>query len=361
MHGGNLYQIAKQFGINQKDIIDFSANINPLGIPPELKTQILSGLDELIHYPDPECSVLKEDLSGYLNVPKCTILPGNGASEVLYLWLNALRPRNVLLAAPCFSEYARAAALYGANVHYIILEEQDGFKLHVDKLLKAMDEQAGGEADALVLCNPNNPTAALLSHDALKAIIEHAQRRNIKVLIDEAFIELTIGGNSNSIVKWVSRYDNLFVMRALTKILAIPGLRLGYLVGHAAVLHRMKQYQIPWSVNALAQKAGRVIKEADGFLNATQQWLSTEKSRLFDALTEISGFKVFSPQTNFILIKIIKEGMNAESLQHKMLQHGILIRNAGNFYSLTDRFIRVAVKDQVSNNLLVQAFQRIAG
>ncbi len=355
-HGGDLYNTAQKYKVGKERILDFSANINPLGISQQLREMLIAGIDGLVHYPDPQCNLLREKLAFYTGVPKEGIIPGNGASELIYLLMEVLRPRRLLLPAPCFAEYGAAAERYGTEICYYELKEQEGFKLEVNDFLDHMAE----EMDAVLICNPNNPTSVLTNKENLLKIIAYAEKKNIKVILDEAFIELTVGSAENSAVEYLQRYKNLFILRALTKILAIPGLRLGYALGCGSVIKKMWEKKIPWSVNEFACSVGNIFPEGiREYLDATKVWLAEEKERLSCELTKIPELKVFQPDSNFILLKILDSSLTSGSMKEMLISRGILIRDASNFKFLNDRFIRVAIKDRNSNTMLIEALKNI--
>jgi threonine-phosphate decarboxylase len=353
-HGGNIHQIARELHLNPQTLLDFSSNINPLGMPASLKERFIENIDRLSCYPDPEYQTLRENIGEYLDIPDSQIIPGNGASEIIYLLLNTLKPKNLLLYAPTFSEYQKAVRLGKVTVHYYELPEVDGFSPDLTKLAEFIDK-----VDCLCLCNPNNPTSTLLSPAELTELLALAKHKKAALILDESFIELTTPGNSYSMAPWLKSYDNLFIIRSFTKILALPGLRLGYGLGPAPWIEKMAQHKIPWSVNALSCIIGDYLPEIPGFLAKTSQWLAAEAPWLFQELLTIPSLKPFPPQSNFILVKILSSGISAAELRDEMARHGILIRNAANFHSLNGQFFRVAIKDNRSNRRLIAALHAV--
>lgn len=354
MHGGDLYRTSQIYGFKENEILDFSSNINALGLSEQLKELLHARIDGLVNYPDPECNELREELSQYLGVPKSNIITGNGASEMIYLLLDVLKPNKILIPAPCFSEYSRAALIAACDVEYHELKEENGFRLNMNEFIKHMNDFTGAD-DAVLLCNPNNPTSAMISKSELLDLVESAQEKEIKIIIDEAFIELTVGGNKNSMVEYLNQFNNLYIFRALTKILAVPGLRLGYALCSRDVINEMWKKKIPWSVNSLSCSIGKVLNNDVQYFAATEAWLSEEKEWLFRELSGIGKLKVFKPDTNFILLKLLGKESTSDILKHRLIAEGILIRDASNFIYLNEKFIRVAVKDRESNEKLIRA------
>jgi threonine-phosphate decarboxylase len=356
-HGGDIYEVSKDYGINRQSILDFSANINPLGLPDTILKVIENGIKDIVNYPDPECRELRTAISGYLNVPEEGIVVGNGASEVIFLLFEVLKPNKVLIPAPSFAEYERAAEKTGSKVEFFRLLEEQDFKLQVDSLAEAMDR----DVDLVILCNPNNPTSTLTGRDELLKLIEKARNKGVNIVIDEAFIELTAGGNGNSMAEYLKHYENMFIVRAFTKLFAVPGLRLGYGAGSSDIVKKMWREKQPWSVNSFACCTGRLLTDEKDYMKKTHKWLKEEKSRFYNELCKFSCLKAFEPQTNFILLKLVNTELDAAALKEKMIRKGILIRDASNFKFLGREFFRVAIKDRESNNKFIEALSEILG
>lgn len=354
-HGGDIYTAAKKYGIKKADFLDYSANINPLGIPEDIKESLISNINDLVNYPDPECWDLRNEISSYLGIKNDSIIIGNGASEIIFLIFDLLRPKKVLIPAPSFSEYAKATESFGIETEYLELKEAENFRLDVNYLMNHISDQI----DTIILCNPNNPTSVLTSKEDLLCLVKYSKSKGIRVIVDEAFIELTVGAKENSIMSYTKEYDNLFIIRAFTKLFAIPGLRLGYGVGNPEVVKKMWERKMPWSVNSFACGIGSVLSDKTGYMRRTSVWLAEELSWFYNELIQLQEFKVYRPNTNFILIKILKEKLNSGNLKELMASRGILIRDAGNFRFLNDKFIRIAVKDRESNIKFLKIFKEV--
>lgn len=355
VHGGDIHCASKIYGIKKAEFLDYSANINPLGLPEDLRELLISNIDDLMNYPDPECMDLKADISSYLGVESDSIIIGNGASEIIFLLFDVLRPGKVLIPAPSFSEYSHAASSFGIEVEYFELRETEGFKLDIHRLIKHISD----DINVIFLCNPNNPTSVLTSKEDLRYLLNYAKSKGIAVIIDEAFIELTLGANENSMMDDLRKYVNLFIIRAFTKLYAIPGLRLGYGVGNPDLIKKMWERKMPWSVNSFACGIGSVLSDKTGYLNRTALWLEEELKWFYNELMQLDGFKIFKPNTNFVLMKILNEKLNSGKLKDLMAAKGILIRDACNFNFLNDRFVRVAIKDRENNIKFLKTFKEI--
>lgn len=354
-HGGNIYYASRRMGKKREEFLDFSANINPLGIPDRLKELLSEGLEELTAYPDPDCTELREAVSIHTGVPSEQVIIGNGASEIIYLVLETLKPKKVLLPAPCFSEYAAAALRCGAQVVYLELKESESFQLDMGRL----EQELSGGVDCILLCNPNNPTSRLIPGDQLKKLVRSTAFSGIQVIVDEAFIELTQDGGAQSVKELVPAWEHLFVIRAFTKTLAIPGLRLGYGLGGEKLIARMWRNKLPWSVNGLASCVGRFLLEDKSYMRQTIEWLTEEKEWLYRELCRLPHIQAYKPDSSFVLARMTGQEKNAALLAEKLAQNGILIRKAGNFMFLDKSYFRLAVKNHSSNIRLVAELQKI--
>lgn len=354
-HGGNIYKIAKQYNINRDEIIDFSSNINPLGMPASLKEKISAGLDMLQHYPDPDYTDLRESLADYHSLNIENIITGNGATELIYLFTKALKPGKALIVSPTFSEYHIALAGSGSKIDYFQLKEEDDFKIDIE----ALKMRLNNDYDLLIICNPNNPTGTFTETAALLKILEQSAANNIAVMIDESFIEFIENSGERSSIKFGKNFPDLFILRSLTKFYAIPGLRLGYSICfNKELASTMRKKQEPWSVNVLADLAGITLPDDTDYRNKTIEIISEEKEFLYRELKKIGWLKIFKGQANFLLAKILN-GMPAAELRSRLIKNKILIRDASNFKFLDSKFIRLAIRDRESNKLLVKHLNEI--
>jgi threonine-phosphate decarboxylase len=354
-HGGDLHCASKIYGRKKSEFLDYSANINPLGLPEDLRELLKTNIDDILNYPDPDCMDLKAEISQYLHVENDSIIIGNGASEIIFLLFDVLRPEKVLIPAPCFSEYSHAASSFGIEVKYFELKEEESFKLDIKSLVKHISD----DINMVFLCNPNNPTSHLISKEELRYLLDFAKANGVAVVIDEAFIELTLGANTNSMVNDLRNYENLFLIRAFTKLFAIPGLRLGYGVGNPELIKKMWTRKMPWSVNSFACGIGSVLSDKTDYLKRTALWLQEELNWFYNELIQLESFKVFKPSTNFILMKILEEKLDSGKLKGLMAAKGILIRDASNFNFLNERFVRVAIKDRENNIKFLKTIKEI--
>ena len=335
-HGGQVYDSDGQVDFK----LDFSANINPLGLPFSVLQALIENLDGVIHYPDPSASELKKALSERYDVPIKNLVLLNGAAEFFYLYFNVTRPARVLIPVPSFSEYEKAALAAGATVEYFYLREESNFELDVDKIT--------GNFDCVIIGRPNNPTGNIISLDALKKI---SQKFN--VVIDESFIDFLQIESARKLVN-----EKISVVQSLTKIFAIPGLRLGFAVVDEVLARRLNFAKDVWNVNFLAQKAGVAALNDEQYLRDTRAWLEVEKNYFVLKLRELPDVKVFEPTVNFVLIKFSSKEI-ANSVIERLRADKILVRSCANFAGLDERFLRLAIRTRAENNLLITALTKI--
>ena len=379
-HGGNIYKVFREKNI--KEILDYSSNINPYGIPESLKKRITENLEVLERYPDPDYVELREKLANLNNVNLSDIILGNGATEIIFLFMKVINPKKILIVSPTFGEYERAvkateipgdtvslSCSNGDNknvenkkieIEYFELKESDDFKLNIGNLKNELENKY----DLLIICNPNNPTGKFLKLAQTEEILKECNKYDTKLFIDEAFIEFLADGMKESIINTEENKKNLFVTRAFTKFFAIPGLRLGYGMYFGKELEKkISEKKEPWSVNNIAEMAGLTVLDDMEYIEKTLKWIAAEKKYMYEKLNEISGIKVYETEVKFITGKIdeklFSEGLNVKVLGEKMLEQGILIRDASNFKFLDERFFRLAIKDRASNERVIEVMKEI--
>lgn len=378
-HGGNIYKVFREK--NLKEILDYSSNINPYGIPESLKKRITENLEILERYPDPDYVELREKLAHLNKVGMSDIVLGNGATEIIFLFMKVINPKKILIVSPTFGEYERAVKAVGTSrnsidlscsddnknienkkieIEYFELKESDDFKLNIGNLKNQLEKKY----DLLIICNPNNPTGKFLKLAETEEILKECNKYDTKLFIDEAFIEFLADGMKESIINTEENKKNLFVTRAFTKFFAIPGLRLGYGMYFDKELEKkISEKKEPWSVNNIAEMAGLTVLDDTEYIEKTLKWIVEEKIYMYEKLNEISGIKSYETEVNFITGKIdeklFSEGLNVKVLREKMLEQGILIRDASNFKFLDERFFRLAIKDRESNKRVIEVLREI--
>jgi len=339
MHGGNIIAHSKKYKIEIDKIIDFSANINPLGFPYHIKELIIKNIEFIKNYPDLEAIDLKKAISKYIGVESKNIIVANGSCELIYLLSRLLPTHIVQIPSPTFTEYERA---FKNRVRIL-----DNFSLSMDKVINNLEG-----IQAVFLCNPNNPTGRVWQKEDIIRLA-----KQVMVIVDEAFMDFA--ENKESVAKEAATSDNLFVIRSLTKFFAIPGLRIGYGIGTERIIEAIKTLQPPWSINSIAQIVATHIVKDKNFINKTIKLIKKERDFLFNSLTQISHLHPYPSFANFILVKL--DGISSTTLTNTLGKKGILIRDCKDFSFLEDSFIRVAVKTRVENSILIKELKNICG
>ncbi len=344
-HGG-IYSTGLQ--VDPK-IIDFSSNVNPLGFPTAVKDVIKKNMNLLSVYPDPNSLKLRNDLAKYTGITKDQIVAGNGATEIIYNFCTAFLSKKsfVVIPIPTFGEYEAAARLHGAKISYLRT-------MNLNKNVSQLQDSFT-KADCSFICNPNNPTGILISRKNMLKILETAYDKSTLMFVDECFIELVPKSNE-SIVTYLKEFDNLFILRSLTKSFGLAGLRIGYGLGSKKVVDILLRIKLPWNVNGLAQKAASAALSCISHLNKTRLLVKRELKFMIDSISKISGFTCYDSATNFILIK---STMNSKTVQKKLIEKKILVRDCSTFRGLDNKFIRVAVRTHKENVKLVRALEEI--
>ena len=348
-HGGNAKEISRKMNINCESIIDFSANINPLGISENVRKSICNSLNLIEKYPDISYYELKNAIADYEEISFKNIVLGNGAAEVLFNIVRALKPKKTLLLAPTFSEYEEAVAGIEGEVIYYYLKEEDSFNIRED-YFKFINEKI----DLLILCNPNNPTGTLIDRKEIIKIIEKAAKNQVKVILDESFLDFL--GEDYSVKKYINKYNNLTIVKSLTKFFAIPGLRMGYgLCGDEDILKKINNLTPAWNINILAEKAAiSAIKDKD-YINKTKEYIMEEKKYLYEEMQKLKNIKAFKPTVNFLFFKVNKN----INLFSELLNENILIRSCSNYNGLNEKYYRIGIRLHDDNKLFIEKLEKI--
>lgn len=361
-HGGNIYSLAEELGVSVDQISDFSASINPLGVPKSVMATIKNSLQYLCNYPDPDVTELRVEIAGHLGIDSHGIICGNGSTELIYLIVRSLWPEKVLIPAPTFSEYERAVrGLQAVNqappkINYFVTWEKEGFDINPDRFIAAMggdgkDPALKNSVDMVFICNPNNPTGRLLKKEKMLKITNAARRLKCYIVVDEAFIDFC---PEESLVKEVGNNPYLIVLRSMTKFYALSGLRIGYCVVPLKLLELVKKYKEPWTVNTLAQEAGITAINDISYKSETFRVIQHEKKVLEDGF-ELLNISYFPTDANFYLLRI----KNAKQVARALREKGILVRECSNFMGLDESHIRVAVKGNRDNMRLLKELSRL--
>lgn len=345
-HGGNIW--------NQDEPLkwlDFSANINPWGPPAEMIRAIKDALPAVNRYPDPLARSATAAVATYLQVPAENLLLVSGGLAGLELLVNHLRPAAAVICQPAFVEYERLSRLHAIPVHHLVcLRQRCEWHLSEEQLSQIV-------SDALVfLCNPSNPCGALLKREQVKQVLQLVAAHSGRLLLDEAFIDFVPAASARQLAL---SNERLLVAGSLTKLFAIPGLRLGYLIGTSDLIAELRKRQTPWSLNLLAQAAAEVLPSLTGFVTDSQQRIAQARTELTAGLTRL-GITVLASQVNFLLADFLPLGLTARAVNQQLMDSHIQMRDCSNFVGLDEHFARVAVLTPASNQRLLACLEPIA-
>lgn len=339
-HGGDIY--------NHKNVLDFSTNINLLGTPEAVIQAACEGVKFSQGYPDINCSNLTEAISMAEEVPMDYIICGNGAADLIFSLVLGKKPKKALIPVPSFYEYEQALSSVDCSLVCYELVEEKGFCLQVDFL-----DEITEELDIIFLCNPNNPTGALIEPNLLMEILKLCEQYNILLVVDECFMDFVDEKEMYSMKESCMNSKNLFILKAFTKLYAMPGLRLGYgISGNLELIKRMKEVSQPWSVSTPAQFAGIAALKEKEYVKISLDLIKKEKAYLVDELTKMN-FKIYASKANYIFFQ------GKPGLYRECLNKGILIRDCSNYRGLREGYYRIVVNTHEENKRLVEVLKEV--
>ncbi|MCW2278545.1 pyridoxal phosphate-dependent aminotransferase [Heliophilum fasciatum] len=338
-HGGDVWSVKAQGDARQW--IDFSANINFLGLSPQVKAAMVNAIDDVIHYPDPHCRHLRAALSTHLQVPTAAIAAGNGAVDLLDQWLRTVQPRRVLITDPGFGQYLRAIKSVGAEAVVMRLTEQNQFAFDGEAWQRAMQL---GQCDSAILCSPHNPVGWTWTKEQRDQVLARAEKAGIHLLVDESFLDFLPDGRGRSCVATAAQSAQVAVLYSLTKFFALPGIRLGALIAHPARIAALEAQRDPWSVNHLAQVAGVAALQDQAYQEQTWNQLPALREQLIHTLRAIPGCRPYSSTVNFVLADIRATSLPAPVWTGRLRDRGLLVRDCSTFDGLGSGYLRFAVR-----------------
>lgn len=336
-HGSDLEKTERLYGIKKENIISFSANVNPLGLSQQFREELAGHLDVIAAYPDREYRELRRAIADYCGADDDHIITGNGSTELISLMIRLRKPNRALILGPTYSEYEREVTLSGGHCTYFPLDESMDFNLNVEKLTAVLQE----DIDLLIVCNPNNPTSSVISSGRMQSVLEICRRCHIFVIVDETYVEFVSDHDNVTCVPLTQDYDNLVILRGVSKFFASPGLRLGYAVtGNREIICAAAEKQNPWTVSSIADIAGQLLFKDQDYIRRTRTLIDSERRRILHALSQTEGIKVYPPHANFILVRLLKENLTADALFDLAIRKGLMIRNCSDFPFLDHTYFR---------------------
>ena len=350
-HGADIYTASEISGYKEDEIIDFSSNINPLEMPKIVALAAVNSIKYTDRYPDINSRKLIDSISAYENVPKEFIFVSNGAAEAIFRIAACLKPEAGLITAPSFSEYEKSMKLFGTDINYYYLKEENNFKITED-ILNCINDKT----DIVFICNPNNPTGQLTEKNILEKILSELKKEKAFLVVDECFLDFVENSKKYSTVDLLNKYDNLIVIKAFTKIFAIPGIRLGYCMSsNEEFISNLKSMGPPWNVSTIAQAAGIAALKETEYIKRTVSYVKEQRNYLSDELKKL-GIEAYESHTNYILFKT-----DISDLKEQMLKKKILVRSCSNYVNLSREHYRIAVRTKEENKIFVEKLKEIVG
>lgn len=354
-HGSDLEKIEEIYGIKKEEIVSFSANVNPLGVSPLLRSALSEKIDAITTYPDREYTSLRKCIAAYCGTEYENVIVGNGSTELISLFIQIEHPKKALVIGPTYSEYEREIALGGGTTLYYPLKESDNFKLNVEDFLTHLNESI----DLLVICNPNNPTSSSIRRGEMRHILDACKQHDIYVMVDETYVEFADDMEEISAVPLTNYYNNIVILRGTSKFFAAPGLRLGYAVtGNRDLIEAINTRKNPWTINSLAVVAGETMFRDREYIEQTKMLISSERARIFDLLKKNPDFKVYEPSGNFMLVRILKENVTSQDLFDRAIREKMMIRDCSTFPFLDNKYVRFCIMKREDNDRLLDCLMR---
>lgn len=355
-HGSDIEQIESYYGIPKETIVKFGANVNPLGLSDSVKSALSEHLDVITSYPDRDYKDLRKVIAGYCNVNMDYVVTGNGSTELISLLISQRSAKHALVIGPTYSEYERELSLTGGRISTYHLPESCDFRLDLDDLKRSLQE----DVDFLILCNPNNPTSSALKHEELDRLLTECKRRDIFVMIDETYVEFAPSVEEITAMPLIPFFDNLMIIRGVSKFFAAPGLRLGYgVTSNQEFLSALKRHQNPWSLNSIGALAGELMLQDQDYINKTRHLILSERNRCIETLKKLPYAKVYPAYGNFILIKILKKGLTSFDVFETAIKQGMMIRDCSSFEGLPGEYIRFCIMNPEDNTRLLACLSQL--
>lgn len=350
-HGGDIYTPRFE---RTRDILDFSANISPLGLPAGVASAVCQGLESCAVYPDPLCRELRIALAEHHRIDGSHIVCGNGAADLIYRIVHALHPRKALILEPSFSEYEKSLAEGGAEITRYSLAAP---RFQLDR---AFIQHINGETDILFLCNPNNPTGILIDPERLQEIAARCAETHTLLVADECFNEFLDEPAAHSLKDFLSAMKGLIILRAFTKVYAMAGFRLGYgLCGSPEIAAAVAAAGQAWPVSGIAQIGGIAALKEGEYVEKLRGMIRQERQKMREALAAL-GLTALGGEANYLFCRMDPaSGFDPDCLYPALLDRGILVRNCANFSGLDKRYCRIAIRTPGENQVLLETLRRI--
>ena len=343
--------MAKQtLRIEQYETVLYNSNLNPMGVPETIMKAMEEHKDCIIKYPIEYYGALKDSISKYVSCPQEHIILGNGSSDLIRLFTAIISPKKALVAVPSASEYANVLNSYACEIVEYTLDEAKDYVLDVKALASSLDSSL----DMIILGNPNNPTSQIIQRDDMEFLAEVCKQLDIFLLVDEMYIEFVNDYKDITCVSLTEEYDNLAIMRGVSKVFAVPGLRFSY-----AIMNNLMYMQIinltstPNSLSTLTTILCTELFKDTEYIEASRSQIHTERNLIYSAMFSNKNMKLYKPYANFMLVKILTDKVTAKDVAEHCKERGIVIRNCEDIHGLDNKYFRFCFMKPKQNDLLV--------
>jgi threonine-phosphate decarboxylase len=354
-HGGDIWGFSRKYNIPLEEVLEFSGPINFLGPSPKAIEAVKQNAKLIRYYPDPNPVEFKEKIAKYVGngVEEENILLGNGSIELIYM-ITEILPKSfkALIPIPSFSEYEKATLRVGGEPIFIQLPEN--FAMETGKIKKAVT----ADTKIMCICNPHSPSGTLYRKEEILDLVDFCNKKEIIFSVDENYIEFADESLENTVAGAVKDYENLFVIRSVTKFYGMAGIRFGYAIAAGNLIDKLETMRQPWSINGLADSVTLAALNDSEFIENTKKTITKERSELAKSLNEIEGLHVYPSVTNFLLVKITNRKLTSTMLKEVLAKEHILIRDCCTFMGLDDTYFRVTVRSAKDNQKLVETIKQ---
>lgn len=341
-----------QLRLEQFDTVLYNANLNPMGAPDSAIKAMENELSSIVRYPNDYYDGLKDAISQYAKCKKEHILLGNSSSDLLHRFVSQLKPEKTMLLAPCYSEYENVLTAHGCEVDFFELKEEEDFEFNIAEFVGVLNSSY----DMIIIGNPNNPTSKLISKDDLETLAAVCEELGTFLLIDEMYIEFVNQTSDITCLPLVEDYQNIAILRSVSKFFAVPGIRLAYAVmnntAKKSIINAGFASNNISTLSAVACMA--MLRDTEYILESNSQ-IYTERNLIYSAMSTNKNIKLYKPAANFMLAKILKPDVNASIISEHCKLKGIIIRNCESFRGLDDSYIRFCFMKPSQNDTLVNS------
>jgi len=355
-HGGDIWGFSRKYSVPIEEVLEFSGPINFLGPSPRAVEAVKQCAKLVKFYPDPNPVEFKSEIARYVGhgVEEENIILGSGSIELIYSITEVFqRGFEALIPVPSFSEYEKAALRVGGRP--VFLQLPSDFSFEPEKIKKAITD----DTRVVFICNPHSPSGTLYDKEAILDVVRFCQKRDVVFSVDENYIEFAEKGQDTTLAGLVKEYENLFVIRSVTKFFGMAGIRLGYGMATPSLVEKLENVRLPWSINSLASYATLAAFGDREFIENTKKTISRERVQLAKGLQAISGLHVYPSETNFLLVRIEKGKLTSTKLKEALAKERILIRDCCTFMGLDDHYFRVTVRSAKDNQVLVDKIRAV--